>query len=69
MVDSPDSIRHVLPKDARKIYLASFNNAWEEYKDAKNRRGDDTREEVAHKIAWAAVKQKYKKKGDKWKRK
>lgn len=46
--DLPDSVRHVLPKDARKIYLASFNNAWEEYKDAKNRRGDDTREEVAH---------------------
>ncbi len=35
----------------------------------KDRQGDDSQEEVAHKVAWAAVKQEYKKDGDKWKRK
>jgi cation transport regulator len=65
--DLPKSLRHVLPKHAQEIYLAAFNNAWDQYKDEKDRRGDDSREEVAHKVAWAAVKQKYKKGKDKWK--
>jgi len=67
--DLPKSVRHVLPKYAQEIYIAAFNNAWDQYKDAKDRQGDDSEEEVAHKIAWVAVKQKYKKDGDKWKRK
>jgi len=67
--DLPKSVRHVLPKHAQEIYIAAFNNAWDQYKDAKDRQGDDSEEEVAHKIAWVAVKQKYKKDGDKWKRK
>ena len=29
-----------------------------------DRRGDESREEVAHKVAWAAVKKKYSKGGD-----
>ncbi|RPI98297.1 MAG: cation transport regulator, partial [Chloroflexi bacterium] len=34
------------------------------------RRGDDTREETAHKVAWGAVKKDYEKAGDgKWKKK
>ena len=65
----PKSVRHVLPKHAQVIYLAAFNNAWDQYKDPKERQGDDSQEEVAHKVAWAAVKQKYKKDGDTWKRK
>jgi cation transport regulator len=66
----PKSVKHVLPKHAQEIYLAAFNSAWDQYKDQTDRRqSDDTREEVAHKVAWAAVKQKYKKTGDKWKRK
>ncbi len=32
-----------------------------------DRRGDDSREEVAHKVAWAAVKKEYEKgDDDKW---
>ena len=65
----PEPVRHVLPKHAQEIYLAAFNNAWDQYEYAKDRQGDDSRKEVAHKVAWAAVKQKYKKDGDKWKRK
>ena len=32
----------------------------------KNRRDKASREEVAHKVAWAAVKHSYEKHGDKW---
>ena len=67
--DLPDSVRDHLPKHAQEIYLAAFNNAWEQYFDPKDRRGKASREEVAHKVAWAAVKQQYEKKGDKWQRK
>ncbi|MBV2130932.1 ChaB family protein [Arsukibacterium indicum] len=55
----PDSVRDNLPKHAQEIYQAAFNSAWDEYKDPDDRQGDDSREEVAHKIAWAAVKQQY----------
>ena len=62
----PDSVRDNLPKHAQEIYKAAFNSAWDEYKDADDRRGDASREEVAHKVAWSAVKEKYEKQGDKW---
>ena len=64
--DLPDSVKKNLPKSAKEIYLAAYNSAWEQYAKSKDRRGDDTREETAHKVAWAAVKKKYKKKDDKW---
>jgi cation transport regulator len=65
----PESVRNHLPIHAQEIYLAAFNNAWQEYRDPENRHGDASREVVAHKVAWAAVKQLYEKKGDKWRRK
>lgn len=67
--DLPDSVKKNLPPKAEKIYLEAFNSAWEEYKDPKERRGDESREEVSHKVAWSAVKQKYEKdeKSGKWK--
>ncbi|WP_462269665.1 ChaB family protein [Desulfobacter sp.] len=64
--DLPKSVRQVLPKHAREIYLAAFNNAWEQYEDPEERQGNDSREEVSHKIAWTAVKQKYKKGEHNW---
>ncbi|MGB3747989.1 MAG: putative cation transport regulator ChaB [Rhodanobacter sp.] len=60
----PDSVRDNLPKHAQEIYKEAFNSAWEEYADKDERRGDESREEVAHKVAWSAVKQKYEKDGD-----
>ncbi|AAL02769.1 cation transporter [Rickettsia endosymbiont of Proechinophthirus fluctus] len=33
--------------------------AFEPYKDADKRRGNDSRETVAHKVAWSAVEKKY----------
>jgi len=60
------SVVEARTRQAKDIYLAAFNHAWEEYKNPEDRRGDESREEVAHKVAWAAVKQKYQKSGDDW---
>lgn len=57
----PESVRNALPTHAQDIYRAAFNNAWDEYSDASKRRGGESREEAAHKVAWAAVKEKYEK--------
>lgn len=67
----PDSVKDNLPKHAQEIYKEAYNNAWEQYKDPDKRRGDASREETAHKVAWAAVKKEYEKddKSGKWKRK
>lgn len=66
----PDSVRHVLPAHAQDIYLEAFNSAWDQYKESEDRRGDDSREKVAHKVAWAAVKHQYQKgDDDKWHKK
>lgn len=67
--DLPDNVRDVLPKHAQEIYRAAFNSAWDEYKDPAERRGHASREETAHKVAWAAVKHEYEKDGDKWRKK
>lgn len=62
----PDSVKDNLPKHAQDIYKEAYNSAWDEYEDPDDRRGDDSREEAAHKVAWAAVKKKYDKKNGKW---
>lgn len=62
--DLPDPVRNVLPHHAQEIYLAAFNSAWDGYADPDDRDGDDSREEVAHKVAWAAVKRTYAKDAD-----
>lgn len=63
----PDSVRNVLPSHAQDIYKEAFNSAYDEYKSPEDRRGDEDREEVAHKVAWAAVKKKYtKSENGKW---
>ncbi|MFW5704975.1 MAG: ChaB family protein [Nanoarchaeota archaeon] len=59
-----------LPSQAQEIYMKAYNNAWEQYKNPKDRRGNESREEVAHKVAWSAVENSYEKdsKGN-WKKK
>lgn len=54
--DLPPAIQK-LPQHAQEIYRAAFNSGWEQTK------GD---EGGSAQIAWAAVKQKYKKVGDTW---
>jgi len=69
--DLPESVTDNLPKHAQEIYREAFNSAWEQYKDPEDRRGDATREETAHKVAWNAVKNDYEKDDEsgKWKKK
>lgn len=55
--DLPESVRDKLPAHAQEIYMEAFNSAFDEYKE----RGAEGREETAHKVAWSAVKKKYRK--------
>jgi cation transport regulator len=55
----PNSVRNNLPTHAQEIFLEAFNNAWDEYKEPEERRGNASREETAFKVAWSAVKKSY----------
>lgn len=57
--DLPSNVRDVLPAHAQEIYRAAFNNAWDEYADPAHRRGDESQEETAHRVAWSAVERQY----------
>lgn len=64
--DLPENITNVLPHHAQDIYREAFNNAWENYECIRKRRESSSREETAHKVAWAAVKKKYIKVDGRW---
>lgn len=64
----PDKVRSTLPQHAQTIYREAFNSAWDHYTDPNARRGDASREEVAHKVAWSAVKQRYENRDGGWQR-
>ncbi|AXI08505.1 cation transporter [Oceanobacillus zhaokaii] len=49
--DLPESVRDNLQHHAQEIFKEAFNSASDEY----------DKEETAFKVAWSAVKQKYKK--------
>ncbi len=56
-----------LPKHAQEIYREAHKSALERYQDPDKRRDpNESAEEVAHKVAWDAVKNEYEKKDDKW---
>ena len=65
----PDSVKNNLPAKAQEIYREAYNSAWGQYKDPDERRGDSSREETSHAVAWSAVKKKYEKKNGDWRRK
>ena len=69
--DLPWLVRDELPKHAQEIYRMAFNSAWGEYADPKKRRGGESREQAAHKVAWSAVEVEYEKDRvtGQWKRK
>jgi len=50
--DLPEPVQKVLPVHAQEIFQNAVNAAWEQYKDPR-----DSLEEVAFKVAWAAVEQ------------
>jgi cation transport regulator len=57
-----------LPSHGQKIYNKAHKNALKQYTSPSKRLGgkQQSKEQVAHKVAWSAVKKEYKKKGDKW---
>ena len=56
----PEGLKHTLPQHAQEIYMAAYNSAHAQYFKKEARRDpDDSLEEVCHKVAWAAVKEKY----------
>jgi cation transport regulator len=57
--DLPDSVRHNLPQKAQEIYRKAFNKVWDSHRDPATLPSGQTRVELAAKIAWAAVKEKY----------
>ncbi len=65
----PKRVQDALPKEAEHIFKEAYNNALEFYKDPKKRRGNESLEETANRVAWSAVEKKYKKEGDRWVRK
>jgi cation transport regulator len=54
--DLPANVKNVLPVEAQSIYRGAFNSAM----------SNGESEATARKIAWSAVKAKYRKAGDKW---
>ena len=60
--DLPPRIRTHLPQHAQDIFREAFNNAWRSY----GAREPSRREEIAHRVAWAAVKKRYRKVGEDW---
>jgi cation transport regulator ChaB len=51
----PATMTHVLPDDAQKVYLETYNRAWDEY--GQETTGDMSRHSVAHRQAWATIEQ------------
>jgi cation transport regulator len=58
--DLPASVRSHLPDHAQDISQAASNHAFESHHN------DPRQEEIAHRIAWSAVKRLYKKVGSSW---
>jgi cation transport regulator len=59
--DLPAAVQR-LPPHAQEIFLAAFNSAWRSY--AASAPGEE--EEIAFRVAWAAVKKRYRKVGGAW---
>lgn len=65
--DLPENVTNVLPKHAQEIFKEAFNSAYDQYDEPEERRGNESRENTARKVAWGAVKKSYEKgEDDKW---
>ena len=51
-----------LPPHGQEIFLAAFNNAWQSYAGQT----PEEREATAFRVAWAAVKKRYRRTGRLW---
>jgi cation transport regulator len=57
--DLPPAVQR-LPEHAQDIFREAFNHAWNSYGER------DDAEEIAFRVAWAAVKTRYHKAGNDW---
>lgn len=65
--DLPENVVNVLPHHAQEIFKEAFNSAYDQYDKPEERRDNESRENTARKVAWAAVKKTYEKgEDDKW---
>jgi cation transport regulator len=60
--DLPQSVKGHLPAHAQDIFRESFNSAWQSYGASQPLQ----REEIAFRVAWAAVKRRYAKASNVW---
>jgi cation transport regulator len=60
--DLPSAVRSHLPNHAQDIFRSAFNSACDGYRGKEPNRID----EIARRVAWAAVKKRYRKVGDAW---
>ena len=58
--DLPIAVQRHLPEHGQDIFREAFNHAWQEYA------ADPRQEEIAHRVAWAAVERVYMKVGADW---
>jgi cation transport regulator len=50
-----------LARRAREIYEELYNSAWAQYEDSGTRLDNSSREETAHRFAWTALGELYRK--------
>ncbi len=50
-----------MPKEAQEIYKKAFDKAWDIYEEPEEGQEHISREEIAHEVAWASLRNKYKK--------
>ena len=62
----PPAMQKNLPKDAMEVYLAAYNQAWSRSAQTRDQRIGATVEDIAHREAWSAVRDKYRKRGQEW---
>jgi cation transport regulator len=64
--DLPATVQDSLPEQAQEIYRQAYNRAYRMYANPWSRRGAASQAEIANKIAWRAVKEKYQKDNGQW---
>lgn len=57
----PERVKNVLPPHAQDIFMKAYDNAMEQYSNPSKRRGNESQEETAFKVAWSAVEKEYEK--------
>ena len=60
----PESVKGALPVNAQDIYRSAFNHVWQECRSSTA--VTVPTDQVAHKVAWAAVRRRFEQIGNSW---